>query len=235
MDSHDEQQRQHYARLAADFDVRQRRDNRNHRLKIEAIARHLQLRDGDCCLEVGVGTGIHAEYLLDHFAVTLAVVDLSPEMLRVSRERLGERALPVAANAARLPFPDATFDAVYGNGFLHHVADPAAVLGEMARVLRPGGRLAITEPNRVFPTNIKAWLTMPEERHMRQMCPANLTRWARGAALADVSCQPLPVYTPPFPRSLERVFDALDGAVSHIPLLRACSIMLLLTATGRPA
>ena len=44
-----------------------------------------------------------------------------------------------------LPLPDASVDAVFANMYLHHCPDPAAALREMARVLKPGGRLVVTD------------------------------------------------------------------------------------------
>lgn len=70
--------------------------------------------------------------------------------LRAARHGLG---LPVSNAAGEaLPFPDAAFDAVTAWDVLEHVQDPAAVLGELARVLRPGGHALITAINR------RAWI-----------------------------------------------------------------------------
>ena len=53
----------------------------------------------------------------------------------------------VVGDAHALPYPDDSFDAVRTERVLQHVADPAVVVGEMVRVLRPGGRLAAWEPD----------------------------------------------------------------------------------------
>ena len=66
-------------------------------------------------------------------------------MLAAARERAGVFAGIVRARAERLPFPDASFDHVTFTYLLRYVDDPAATLRELARVLRPGGRLATLE------------------------------------------------------------------------------------------
>lgn len=57
----------------------------------------------------------------------------------------------LAGSSERLPFADASFNGVLLNEVLEHVGDQRATLGELARVLRPGGRLALFGPNRWFP------------------------------------------------------------------------------------
>src|SRR5262249_34849153 len=59
---------------------------------------------------------------------------------------VGDRAGFVAADVARLPFEDATFDAAAVNDAMEHFSKPAEVLGELARAVRPGGRLFVTFP-----------------------------------------------------------------------------------------
>ncbi len=95
-------------------------------------------------LEVGAGTGLN----LEHYppAVTeLVLAEPGPHMGAKLRERAGGRAEVVAAPAERLPFPDARFDTVVVTLVLCTVEDPAAALREVARVLRPGGRLLFLE------------------------------------------------------------------------------------------
>jgi SAM-dependent methyltransferase len=93
-------------------------------------------------LEGGVGTGIVADALRRRgFAVT--GVDLAPGMLRRAADagRLPGRL--VAGDLTRLPFADGSFDQAYSVWVLHVVGDKLAALGEVARVLRPGGRYLV--------------------------------------------------------------------------------------------
>lgn len=97
-------------------------------------------------LELGCGVGsfwaANRDRISPGWRVTLA--DLSPGMVREAERRLsGYRpGLTFAtADAEALPFPDATFDAVFAHFMLYHVADRPRAIREMARVLRAGGRL----------------------------------------------------------------------------------------------
>jgi len=101
-------------------------------------------RDGGRVLDVATGTGLVAKALVDRgFRVT--GVDQSPGMLRRARERFGGRIDLVEASAEALPFADASFDHLTFTYLLRYVDDPGATLGELARVVRPGGTIAMLE------------------------------------------------------------------------------------------
>ena len=100
--------------------------------------------DGGRVLDVATGTGLVAAALGRRgFAVT--GLDQSREMLAVARARLGGAVELVEAPAERLPFPAASFDHLTVTYLLRYVDDPAAVLAELARVVRPGGTVASLE------------------------------------------------------------------------------------------
>jgi demethylmenaquinone methyltransferase/2-methoxy-6-polyprenyl-1,4-benzoquinol methylase len=101
-------------------------------------------RDGGRVLDVATGTGLVAEALLERgFRVT--GLDQSPEMLSRARERFGGRIELVEASAEELPFEDGSFDHLTFTYLLRYVDDPAATLTELARVVRPGGTVAMVE------------------------------------------------------------------------------------------
>ncbi|MFL5951331.1 MAG: class I SAM-dependent methyltransferase [Gaiellaceae bacterium] len=104
-------------------------------------------------LDVATGTGAVARELLDQKGCTVVGVDQSPEMLAEARPRLPAGVTLIQASAEKLPFPDNAFDALTFTYLLRYVEDPAAVLRELARVVRPGGTIAGLEfavPRRVW-------------------------------------------------------------------------------------
>lgn len=98
-------------------------------------------------LEIGAGTGLNAGHWpdgLDELIVTEPVASLVPRIERRLR-RAGREARVVAAEAERLPLPDASVDTVVSTMVLCTVGDVPASLAEIRRVLRPGGRLLFIE------------------------------------------------------------------------------------------
>ena len=101
-------------------------------------------RDGGHVLDVATGTGLVAEALLARgFRVT--GLDQSPGMLAAARTRFAGRVELVEASADALPFPDASFDHLTFTYLLRYVDDPGGTLAELARVVRPGGTVAMVE------------------------------------------------------------------------------------------
>jgi len=99
---------------------------------------------GETVLDVATGTGLVARELVRQHGCSVVGVDQSPEMLAAARGRThGVRF--VEASAEQLPFGDAEFDALTFTYLLRYVDDPLATLRELARVVRPGGTIAMLE------------------------------------------------------------------------------------------
>lgn len=110
----------------------------------------LDLRAGERLLDVGCGTGEAALTLAGAVGPDGEVVgiDASESMLAVARGRATGTASPMRftlGDARALAEPDGSFDAVRSERTLQWVADPGAAVAEMARVLRPGGRLTLID------------------------------------------------------------------------------------------
>ena len=101
-------------------------------------------------LDVATGTAGVALMLVDRTDAQVVGIDLTEAMLRQGKHRVLERGKDarvtlMAGRAEQLPFEDGAFDALTFTYLLRYVADPAATLGELARVVRPGGVVASLE------------------------------------------------------------------------------------------
>ncbi len=116
----------------------------------------LGLHAGDRVLDIGCGFGRHSYEAMRRGATVIASDFSVPELVEVqgtvqAMHEAGELPAGVGtgtcnADVTRLPFPDGAFDHVIASEVLEHVADDAAALTELVRVLRPGGTLAATVP-----------------------------------------------------------------------------------------
>lgn len=117
--------------------------------RLERVVRETGIAPGAHVLDLGCGTGVLIPHILPRLGASgrITALDLSGEMLRMAREKgFDGRVSLIQADAQRLPFLDASFDALFCNAALPHFSDRRVALREMARVLRPGGLLAISHP-----------------------------------------------------------------------------------------
>jgi ubiquinone/menaquinone biosynthesis C-methylase UbiE len=115
---------------------------------IEKMAEASGVGEASEVADVGTGTGFVAAGIAPRVERVVGI-DNAPAMLEVARENL--RALGasnvdlVVGEASLLPLAQGAVDAAFANMVLHHAEDPEAMLREMARVVRPGGTVAITD------------------------------------------------------------------------------------------
>lgn len=152
----------------------------------------LALEDGMRALDLGCGQGrhLHALFYKKHMlAVGLdrsfedvekarAAFAQFPDMEPGSRRRFGV----LAGDALNLPFPDRVFDAVICSEVLEHIPDHHAALREIARVMKPGGRLAVSVP-RFWPE----WLCWKLERRYHDTPGGHVRIFRRGGLLSDIA------------------------------------------------
>jgi demethylmenaquinone methyltransferase / 2-methoxy-6-polyprenyl-1,4-benzoquinol methylase len=121
-------------------------DPRWRRRLVEAVAPAA----GERVLDVATGTGMVAAELLARSNCSVVGIDQSAEMLSAARTRFaaradGGRVELIEGQAEALPFSEASFDALTFTYLLRYVDDPRATMRELARVVRPGGRVASLE------------------------------------------------------------------------------------------
>ena len=151
----------HYGRIGADPQVAVRRETYDEDLGqsswitlAEALqfVRALELGPGDTALEVACGAGGVTCRMALEAGATCVGVDIHAAAIEAAIRRAGEKDLQSrvsfqVVDASRpLPFPDASFDAVFCNDAINHFPRRLDLLRDWHRVLRPGGRLLFTDP-----------------------------------------------------------------------------------------
>jgi demethylmenaquinone methyltransferase/2-methoxy-6-polyprenyl-1,4-benzoquinol methylase len=109
-----------------------------------AVVDAVDPRPGDRILDVATGTGMVA-FALARRGAEVVGLDQSEEMLARARARAPARVTFVHGEAERLPFNDEEFDGLTFTYLLRYVDDPRATMAELARVVKPGGRIGMVE------------------------------------------------------------------------------------------
>jgi demethylmenaquinone methyltransferase/2-methoxy-6-polyprenyl-1,4-benzoquinol methylase len=109
------------------------------------LVSRIDARPEHTVLDVACGTGAVALELARRYGCRVVAVDQSPEMLAIARARVGDGIELREARAEDLPFEDASFDGLTFTYLLRYVDDAAATMRELARVVRPGGTIAMLE------------------------------------------------------------------------------------------
>jgi len=142
--------------------------------------------EGRDVLEVGCGPGVHAR-LLAGAGARLTALDLTATAARTTACRLarhGLRGHVLHADGEALPFPDRSFDFVWSWGVVQHSADSTALVREMTRVLRPGGRVSLMVYHRRSLTYWAQFMLMRGVLQgwlLREPPEAVASRWSDGA------------------------------------------------------
>jgi len=208
-------------------------------------------------LEIGCGTGVHAR-LLAEAGARLSAIDLTPTAVELTRQRLqlaGIAADVREADAESLPYPDGSFDYVWSWGVVHHSESTQAVLAEIARVLRPGGRVGLMVYHRnsiTFWGNYVLYRGVIRGGLLREGPDDLANRWSDGViarhytrsglreALApwfeDIRTQVMGQLgeAVPLPAALRRPVERFLPASARRALLRRYGWFLFATARRRP-
>jgi MPBQ/MSBQ methyltransferase len=115
-----------------------------------ALAQLASVTADDHILDVGAGIGGPARFLAARFGARVTALDATPRFLRIAEALtaatgLADRVQVVEGDALALPFDDGAFDLVWTQAVAQNIADKARFIGELARVVAPGGRVALFE------------------------------------------------------------------------------------------
>lgn len=160
------------------------------------ILARLRVEPGDRVLDVGCGTGLYARRLAEH-AELVVCVDPSARMLEQLPDR--PRLVAVQASAEDLvvgsPLPVDRFEAILVKEAIHHVTDRGAVIGGLARLLAPGGRLLVV----MLPTRIDYPLFQAAHDRFRKLQPdpeAIATAMVEAGLAVELSYDEFPLVFP---------------------------------------
>lgn len=193
------------------------------RLELDLVFELAGPVEGKSVLDVGTGDGSYALEAASRGAAATGV-DVDPEMLRAAEQRASAMNLDVTfvqGHAERLPVDDERFDLVLAVTVLCFVEDPASSFRELARVLRPGGRVVIGELGRrnlwAASRRVRGWLGSPTWRAAHFWRRGELRRHLSEVGL-DVEDVRGAIHYPPSPRAA-RLLAPIDPWLSraHAP------------------
>jgi 2-polyprenyl-6-hydroxyphenyl methylase/3-demethylubiquinone-9 3-methyltransferase len=169
-----------YERFASEFDTAMNRYDLERRLEIVGkLLAELPLARGPTpplVLDGGSGTGWFSRQAAVS-GLRVVALDLGPGLLHEVRKKC--RVPCVAGTVLELPFADATFDAVLSSEVIEHTPDPGRAVREYARVLRAGGYLVLTCPNRAWHWSVR----LADRLKLRDY--AGLENWPSRRTLRD--------------------------------------------------
>jgi SAM-dependent methyltransferase len=127
------------------------------------------LESGDRVVEIGHGDGYGLQMLTEK--ADIIGLDIDPDIVAFAKHKYGDRFFR-QYDGAHIPFEDRSFDAACMFQVIEHIQDDLAILREIRRVLKDGGRLFLTTPNRVMrvPYGERPW----NEEHVREYYPEEL-------------------------------------------------------------
>ncbi len=149
----------------------------------ETAIRKAYLRPEWAVADVGAGTGFMTAGLAP-LVRRVYVLDGSPAMLEVARQNLKgfDNLVFQGSDGLSLPLPDESMDAVFANMVVHHMPDPSSAIHEMTRILRPGGRLVITDMD----SHPYAWLKDEMADVWQGFQRSQVRTWFQEAGLVNV-------------------------------------------------
>ena len=176
--------KQFFNQVAGEWDeMRARFYSENVREKAFDIA---GVQPGQLAADLGAGTGFVTEGLLRR-GLTVIAVDQSTQMLQKMKNKFAGRdeVQYLKGEAEKLPLPDEAVEYVFANMYLHHVETPLRAIKEMARILKPEGRLMITDVEE----HTFEFLKLEHHDRWLGFKRDDLTEWLTAAGLGNVSVE----------------------------------------------
>ena len=184
--------------------------------RAKRMIQQLELKNGDKILDLGCGDGYYS-YLLSRFSLKIKVTGIDNHAAAIEsakRQARKKNVKFIIGNAEKLPFPENYFDKIVMSEIIEHVKDDERVLREARRVLKSGGILVLTTPNKDYPFlwdpinwtlehlfnfHIKSgFFAGIWNQHLRLYKPGDLKKRLEKAGFKVVSCELLTNWCVPF-------------------------------------
>jgi SAM-dependent methyltransferase len=152
----------------------------------------LNLNPNERILDLGCGTGTLIERLLELTPeIEIVGLDSSTEMLNVARQKLPESVELQVGSADSIPYPDESFDRVISTSAFHYFRNPDRSIREAKRVLKPNGRLVITDWCDDYLTCrfLDVFLRLFDRAHFRTYGVSECQKMLQDEGLTDVSIE----------------------------------------------
>lgn len=196
---------------------------RDWRIEARELLAYAQPGLGRRVLEIGCGGGGLLR-LIEESGACAVGVDTLVSALELAREKTGGKVILIDENSS-LPFPDNTFDAVIGQHVVEHLTRAAAALVDLARVLKPGGSLALATPNAHYPDPAH----FSDSDHAHVFSPDELCASVERAGFVVESCSSIFPYLSPF-RILRAVGVVGYRVLASVPYFSKHGRTILLAA-----
>jgi len=190
-------------------------------VRLRRLVEFLRPRRGERALDVACGPGIVGAALEDA-GLRVTGIDLTREMIR---EAMARRGGCLQGDVERLPFAEETFDVTVCRNSFHHFADPGAVLREMTRVLRRGGRVVVEdmhapddEEQRAYHETIER---LRDVAHVRTLTRGEFRDLAGSAGLQGFEETPVSLVID-FDEWMDRAYPAPADRERARRMMRAC-------------
>jgi len=188
------------------------------RCRLLAVLEYLDIQPADVVLDCGCGLGWFLKVIGELYPARLVGIDADLSRLERAAANVGRRAGLAIGSIASVPFPSQTFDKIVLSEVLEHLKDDRGGLLEVRRVLKPGGVVAITVPNRDYPflwdpvNRCRERMGLPPVRrglfggiwtdHLRLYRPDELVELVRGAGFDVEDTRTYVHYCLPFAHNL---------------------------------
>jgi ubiquinone/menaquinone biosynthesis C-methylase UbiE len=189
--------------------------------RLRRFLRFASPRRGERAIDVGCGPGIVVAALRGEGVEALGI-DLTAEMLREARGAGGSY---VRGDVARIPFRDGVFDLAVCRNTVHHLSDPPGVAREVARVLRPGGRMVIEDmqapedaARRAYHETIER---LRDPAHARTLTAVEIRALLEGAGLGSIREEPTS-FVIDVEEWMDRGYPAAAARREALRMLEAC-------------